>query len=435
MVSVKIAGVPTTVVLLHGFAGTRRAWDPVVERLDPERYTPLAPDLRGHGDARDARPVTFEACVADVLAAAPERFVLCGYSMGGRIAQHVALAAPERVERLVLVATTAGLVDEAERAARRADDERLAAFADGATIEQFADRWAAQPLFAGTPPEAARIWREDLLRNDPRALAAVLRGMGTGAMAPLWERLPTLTMPATVLAGAEDPKFVALAERLAAALPDAELVVVQGAGHGLPREAPGAVVAALSRRSRGRAGLDAEPGLRRDRDRAVLDGQHRELVGEELERPQAAGRGRLQGGGAVHGGRDPQRPVEGRGEVDVGAGRAHERGLGQQPRDPAAARDLQAHRVGHLGRERARLAGGLVHGHADGDAVAHLAHRMHAVHGLLDQLEPGGREGVDRRDGLVDLPGAVGVQAQLHLRARRRRARRPRARRRRRCRP
>jgi 2-succinyl-6-hydroxy-2,4-cyclohexadiene-1-carboxylate synthase len=248
MVSVKIAGVLTTVVLLHGFAGTRRAWDPVVERLDPERYTPLAPDLRGHGAARDARPVSFEACVADVLAAAPERFVLCGYSMGGRIAQHVALAAPERVERLVLVATTAGIVDEAERAARRADDERLAAFADDATIEQFADRWAAQPLFAGTPPEAARIWREDLERNDPRALAAVLRGMGTGAMEPLWERLPALTMPATVLAGADDPKFVALGERLAAALPNAELVVVEGAGHGLPREAPEAVAAALARR-------------------------------------------------------------------------------------------------------------------------------------------------------------------------------------------
>jgi 2-succinyl-6-hydroxy-2,4-cyclohexadiene-1-carboxylate synthase len=248
MVSVKIAGVLTTVVLLHGFAGTRRAWDPVVERLDPERYTPLAHALRGHGAARDARPVSFEACVADVLAAAPERFVLCGYSMGGRIAQHVALAAPERVERLVLVATTAGIVDEAERAARRVDDERLAAFADDATIEQFADRWAAQPLFAGTPPEAARIWREDLERNDPRALAAALRGMGTGAMEPLWERLPALTMPATVLAGADDPKFAALGERLAAALPKAELVVVEGAGHGLPREAPEAVAAALARR-------------------------------------------------------------------------------------------------------------------------------------------------------------------------------------------
>lgn len=236
---------PTTVVLLHGFAGTGRAWDPVVERLDRERYTPVVPDLRGHGGARDARPVTFDACVADVLAAAPERFVLCGYSMGGRVAQHVALAAPERVERLVLVATTAGIADDAQRAARRGDDERLAAFADAATIEQFADRWTAQPLFAGTPPDAVRVWREDLLRNDPRGLAAALRGIGTGAMEPLWERVRMLTMPAQVLAGAEDPKFVALGERLAAELADAELVVVAGAGHGIPREAPGAIVAAL----------------------------------------------------------------------------------------------------------------------------------------------------------------------------------------------
>jgi len=236
---------PTTVVLLHGFAGTGRAWDPVAQRLDRERYTALAPDLRGHGAARDARPVSFAACVEDVLAAAPARFVLCGYSMGGRIAQHVALAAPERVERLVLAATTAGIEDDAARAARREDDERLAAFADAASIEQFADRWAAQPLFAGTPPEAARSWREDLLRNDPRALAVVLRGIGTGAMEPLWARLGELTMPAVVLAGERDPKFVALGERLAATLPAGRLVVVAGAGHGLTREAPEAIVVAL----------------------------------------------------------------------------------------------------------------------------------------------------------------------------------------------
>jgi 2-succinyl-6-hydroxy-2,4-cyclohexadiene-1-carboxylate synthase len=239
---------PATVVLLHGFAGTGRAWDPVVERLDPERYTALAPDLRGHGSARDARPISFADVVADVLAAAPPRFALCGYSMGGRIALHVALAAPERVEHLILVATTAGTDAEAERAARRDADERLATFAEAATIEQFADRWVGQPLFAATPPEAARIWREDLLRNDPRALAAVLRGLGAGAMDPLWDRLPGLTMRATVLAGERDGKYVAIAgERLVRRLPNAELVIVPDAGHGLPREAPEAIAAAIDR--------------------------------------------------------------------------------------------------------------------------------------------------------------------------------------------
>jgi 2-succinyl-6-hydroxy-2,4-cyclohexadiene-1-carboxylate synthase len=239
---------PATVVLLHGFAGTGRAWDAVIERLDPERYTALAPDLRGHGTAADARPIGFDAVVDDVLAAAPPRMHLCGYSMGGRIALHVALAAPERIERLVLVATTAGIEDAGERAARREADERLAQRTESATIEAFADRWMAQPIFAGTPREAAGIWREDLLRNDPRALAAALRGLGTGAMAPLWDRLGELTMPATVLAGQEDAKYLAIArDRLAPALAHAELVIVPGAGHGLPREAPGAIAAAIAR--------------------------------------------------------------------------------------------------------------------------------------------------------------------------------------------
>jgi pimeloyl-ACP methyl ester carboxylesterase len=84
-----------------------------------------------------------------------------------------------------------------------------------------------------------------MLRNDPQGLAAVLRGMGTGAMDSLWGRLGELTMPVTVLAGAEDPTFVALAERMVAALRNAELFVVPGAGHGLPREAPEAIVDAI----------------------------------------------------------------------------------------------------------------------------------------------------------------------------------------------
>lgn len=238
---------PETLVLLHGFGGTRHAWDLVAERLEgAQRYRPLALDLRGHGRARDARPIGFAPCVADVSAAAPARFALCGYSLGGRIALHVALAHPERVRRLVLVAATAGIEDSRERGARRTADVALAAAVEGGTIAAFADRWAAQPLFAGTPPRAAAAWRADMLRNDPRALAAALRGIGTGAMAPLWDRLGELAMPVTVVVGEHDAKFRALGQRLAGAVSGAELIVVPGAGHGLPREVPAALAAALT---------------------------------------------------------------------------------------------------------------------------------------------------------------------------------------------
>ena len=65
-------------------------------------------------------------------------------------------------------------------------------------------------------------------------------------MAPLWSRLGELTMPVAVLAGELDKKYVALAQRLAAELPRAELTIVAGAGHALPLEAPAAVAAALA---------------------------------------------------------------------------------------------------------------------------------------------------------------------------------------------
>src|SRR5690242_20579193 len=95
--------------------------------MSPERYRPLALDLPGHGDSACAeQPFTFGGCTADVLARSPERFTLCGYSLGGRVALHVALAAPSRVRRLLLLSTSAGIEDRAERARRRAADRRLA---------------------------------------------------------------------------------------------------------------------------------------------------------------------------------------------------------------------------------------------------------------------------------------------------------------------
>ena len=240
-----MSGVAEPLVLLHGFAGTRRGWDEVVARLGGQRYRPVALDLRGHGDAAHARPIGFGACTADVLAATGGRFALCGYSQGARLALRVALAAPDRVTRLVLLSATAGIEEPAERAERRRADAVLAAEIEAGTIEAFADRWTAHPLFAGTPPAALAAWRADILRNEPGGLAAALRGLGAGAMASLWDRLGELELPVTVVAGERDARYRALAERLVEELPAARSVVAPGAGHGLPREAAAGVAALL----------------------------------------------------------------------------------------------------------------------------------------------------------------------------------------------
>jgi 2-succinyl-6-hydroxy-2,4-cyclohexadiene-1-carboxylate synthase len=237
--------VPESVVLLHGFGGTRRTWNGIAAGISPQRYRPVAIDLPGHGEAAAApRPITFDACTEHVLARSPERFTLCGYSLGGRVALHVALAAPERVRRLLLLSTSAGIEDGLERARRRASDRLLVAQLGRVPLEQFIAAWNRQPLFAGDPPAVGALAREQMRRNRADALAAVLAGIGSGEMQPLWHRLGELAMPATVMAGDRDRRYQALARRLVALLPHAELAVIAG-GHRLPLENPSGVVRAL----------------------------------------------------------------------------------------------------------------------------------------------------------------------------------------------
>ncbi|MFZ0384585.1 MAG: 2-succinyl-6-hydroxy-2,4-cyclohexadiene-1-carboxylate synthase [Solirubrobacteraceae bacterium] len=234
------------VVLLHGFTNTARSWDDVVAAL-PAGYRSLAPDIRGHGAASAIRPVTLRGVIEDIDAAAPERFTLAGYSMGGRIALHAALELPERVRRLVLVGASPGLKGAVARAERRAADERLADVAERLTITEFSDRWAKTPVLAGQPDDVRAAVDADRRRNRPDGLAAALRGLGTGALPSLWPRLRELEIPVELIVGELDAKFRATAAQMAQELPDAHVTVVAGAGHAVHLERPGAVAEIISR--------------------------------------------------------------------------------------------------------------------------------------------------------------------------------------------
>jgi 2-succinyl-6-hydroxy-2,4-cyclohexadiene-1-carboxylate synthase len=232
-------------VLAHGFTQTARSWDTVSGLLrEHHRETDIvAVDLPGHGDAPPPADRDLWAgarWLTDVGGAG----TYVGYSMGGRVALHAALAHPDVVERLVLIGATGGIDDATERSERRMADERLAHHIEDIGVAAFIDEWLSNPLFAGLTEETAL--RADRLRNTADGLAASLRATGTGTQMPLWERLGEIRCPVLVLAGVDDVKFTELGRRLVDGIAEAELVVIADAGHSVHLEQPHATVDAIS---------------------------------------------------------------------------------------------------------------------------------------------------------------------------------------------
>jgi 2-succinyl-6-hydroxy-2,4-cyclohexadiene-1-carboxylate synthase len=180
--------------------------------------------------------------------------------MGARLALHVAVARPADVRGLVLVGGTPGIEDDAARAERRAHDDSQAAELRAGGVDAFLRRWLALPMFAGLPAWAR--FDDERRRNTAEGLASSLELAGTGAQASLWPHVPDLAARVPVLAvtGAEDAKFTAIAEHMAAlgaagaaerpiAHPELSRGIVAraipGAGHAAHLERPAAFLALL----------------------------------------------------------------------------------------------------------------------------------------------------------------------------------------------
>ncbi len=245
---VRERGTGLPLLLVHGFTGSSEAWgEELLDELASE-FRLLAVDLIGHGCSdrpHEPKRYALASQVRDLCALLDsrgvERAVWLGYSMGGRIALGAALLCPQRIRGLVLESASAGLDSDGERRARIAHDETLARRLEDDGLEKFVAYWMGFPLFATQAklgPAALERERERRLRNDPAALAASLRGMGTGVQPSFWKRLHDVRAPALVLAGSEDEKFCALARRMAARLPQAQLELIPGAGHAPHLEQP-----------------------------------------------------------------------------------------------------------------------------------------------------------------------------------------------------
>jgi 2-succinyl-6-hydroxy-2,4-cyclohexadiene-1-carboxylate synthase len=247
--NVELSGSGPGLLLLHGFTGDISTWDPFVAPGGAfEGFTSIRVDVIGHGatdSPAGAERYTMSHAVADLVAVLDhvgmEKVALLGYSMGGRVALHLALAAPERFWAFVFESASPGIRNEEERASRRTADGLLADSIGRDGIEAFVDRWQAQALFASQarlPAEVQARQREHRLAQSPVGLANSLRGMGAGRQDYLLPRLHELTAPTLLMAGALDERYAALTSVMAAEIAGSSVCIVPDAGHAVHLEQP-----------------------------------------------------------------------------------------------------------------------------------------------------------------------------------------------------
>ena len=210
--------------------------------------TVFAPAIEHFGDGAEIVVPNFHdldsiAAMADsVLAAAPDRFSVAGFSMGGRVAFQIASVAPERVARLCVFDTGAGAATPAEGEMRK----KLVALGRDRGMAAVAETWLPTMVHPSRAEDRAflRPLQEMVRRASADVLERQVQALLTRPDAtPV---LSTIRCPALVMGGQEDAGVPpARHEEIAAAIPGARLRLIPQSGHFLPVEQPAPFAAEL----------------------------------------------------------------------------------------------------------------------------------------------------------------------------------------------
>lgn len=233
------------VLFLHGVGASLESWDALLTELSPgRRYVRM--DLRGHGRSmRTPGPYSLAAMAADVAGLLDRLGVdtvhLVGFSLGGLIAQAVALDYPDRVRSLALLSTVAGRTPEEQT--RVLERERMLEKDGPLThLANAVERWFT-PEFIARNPDAIEARRKSAMQNDPACYLAAYRVLSRN---DLGDRLHAIRTPTLVLTGENDVGSSARMSRfMHERIVGSELHILPGLKHSILTEAPGQVAAIL----------------------------------------------------------------------------------------------------------------------------------------------------------------------------------------------
>jgi 3-oxoadipate enol-lactonase len=226
------------IVLVHGFTGNVRNWALTVPAIR-NRFRCISFDLPGHGlSDKPTDSASYELTrMADVVwsaiqALGLEQPVLMGHSMGGMIAQIVALAHPESLRALILIDTAAETVE-----IRNADRQKLIdALAEGGVAAAFELQLERAEPRVRDNPQFVALWREQFMMTSAEAIIG--GGEAMASRESLIERLKSLHLPTLIVCGENDLPFLEPSKKMHEAIKSSRLEIIAGAGHSPTFETP-----------------------------------------------------------------------------------------------------------------------------------------------------------------------------------------------------
>jgi pimeloyl-ACP methyl ester carboxylesterase len=230
----------TPLVFLHGVGGGHHAWDRQLPWFAERGFAAHAWDQPGYGESALVEPYDLEQVSAalkrliEALGEGP--VVLVGHSMGGFIALETYARHPEVIKALVLCFTSAAFGGASGDFAKQFVAERLAPLDAGKSMAEMAAK--LMPAMAGTKsdPAGLALAQRVMARIAPatyRKAVALLTTFDRRAL------LPTIKVPTLLVAGSDDRTAPAsVMERMAAKIPGAEYVLLEGCGHLGPMDQP-----------------------------------------------------------------------------------------------------------------------------------------------------------------------------------------------------
>jgi 2-succinyl-6-hydroxy-2,4-cyclohexadiene-1-carboxylate synthase len=218
--------------------GSSDDWIDIINQLSDNYYC-LTFDLPGHGstESNSNDDYKIENCASQLVdwidINIKNKFNLCGYSMGGRLALFMTLNYPDKINRVILESASPGLKTEKERQNRIQIDNLRAKRLLMEPLNQFIDDWYELPLFDNINKESDDYIKmiNRRLNNDPKLLAKSLIRMGTGNQQSLWNELDKIKSQLLLIVGEKDDKFKKIACEITEKCKNARLKIIPNTGH------------------------------------------------------------------------------------------------------------------------------------------------------------------------------------------------------------